>query len=136
MIKLTRAEFFRMFLPLTAFFGLIKVQAGCSADRSDEGVVDGGGDGEPVPQPDCLNAGTNVAIASNHGHTLSISKDDVAAGLSKSYSIQGSAGHNHTVTLAPADFMNLASNLSISVTSSPPEGGGHTHKISVSCKLA
>jgi hypothetical protein len=130
MNKLTRVEFFRIILPLFGIAISGKWLAACSDDGGSKGDDSGGG---TTPQPDCLNAGTNVSIGDNHGHTMSVSKDDVAAGTQKTYNIQGSSGHFHSVTLTAGHFASLASNQQISVSS---DGGAHTHTITVSCKLA
>ncbi len=79
----------------------------------------------------CLENGTSTNIGSNHGHTLSVSKEDVTAGAEKTYSILGDSGHNHDVTITAADFTNLQQNQAITVTSS--SGAGHTHSVTVSC---
>ena len=100
---------------------------GCSSSD------DGGGN--PIPDPngnaDCLANGTAVSIGSNHGHSLTVSKADVQSGAAKSYSIQGTSGHNHSVSLTSANFTTLKSNANISVTSSNDDG--HTHSVQVSC---
>jgi hypothetical protein len=96
--------------------------------------------GEPNPNPDpnpngsqgnCVENGTNSAISANHGHTLTVSKDDVTQGVEKTYSIEGSSDHNHNVTLTADDFVSLQGNNSITVGSTA--GGGHTHNVTVSC---
>jgi len=103
---------------------------GCS------GSDDSSGDPNPNPNPggsqgNCVENGTNSAISANHGHTLVVSKEDVTQGVEKTYSIEGSADHNHNVTLTAANFVSLKGNNSISVGST--SGGGHTHNVTVSC---
>ncbi len=136
MKKLTRSEFFRIFLPLVAVFGLGHWISACSDNGggSDDGG-DGGGGGNTL-QPDCLNAGTVVAISANHGHTLVVSKAAVAAGVEETYSITGSAGHAHSVTITASHFASLAANQQVVITSTPADGAGHTHNVTVSCALA
>lgn len=96
-----------------------------------------GGDDSPNPNPnpnpnsDCLANGTNTAIGANHGHTLSVSKADVEAGVQKTYSIQGSSPHNHEVTLSASHFSSLKSNQQITVSSTSADA--HSHSITVSC---
>ena len=79
---------------------------------------------------DCSQNGTSVVIGTNHGHTLVVSKADVAAGVAKTYDIQGTSLHNHTVTITAAQFAMLAQDTSISTTSS---NDGHAHSITVTC---
>ncbi|CAN5913685.1 hypothetical protein BH11MYX3_BH11MYX3_17130 [soil metagenome] len=81
----------------------------------------------------CSANGTIVVISANHGHSLVVSKADVAAGTAKTYSIQGGSIHDHMVTVSTADFAMLAANNGISVVSTP---AGHTHTITVTCAAA
>lgn len=80
---------------------------------------------------DCLANGTNTSIGSNHGHSLTVSKQDVEDATEKTYSIEGSAGHDHMVTITSSQFASLKSNQSITAAST--SSGGHTHNITVSC---
>ncbi len=93
----------------------------------------------PDPDPDpngntianCLDNGTVSSISANHGHTLSVSQADVEAGAERMYSIQGSSGHDHMVTLTAADFTALQGNNNITVNSTNDDG--HTHSVTVRC---
>lgn len=92
---------------------------------------------EPIPgtntpaDKDCLANGTNSSISANHGHTLTVSKDDVQAGAEKLYAIQGSSTHPHTVTISAGQFDTLKSNNSVDVVSS--NDSNHSHTVTVSC---
>src|SRR5262245_58227201 len=70
--------------------------AGCGGDDGG-GSPDGGGDDNCATQ-----------ISANHGHAVTVSPDDVAAGVDKTYSIQGSSTHDHMITLTAAQFGMLA----------------------------
>jgi len=100
---------------------------GCSSSD------DGSGTPDPTenPQANCIDNGTAISIGSNHGHALVVSKADVSAGAEKTYSIQGSSGHNHTVTLTGENFTSLKNSSSISVVSTNDDD--HTHSVTVSC---
>ena len=100
---------------------------GCSS--SDDGGENQNPD--PVANADCLANGTGVSIGGNHGYSLTVSKADVQSGVAKTYSIQGTSPHNHSVDLTAANFTSLKSNASISVTSSNDDS--HTHSVQVSC---
>ncbi|RSC93048.1 hypothetical protein [Tenacibaculum singaporense] len=102
---------------------------GCSSDSDNDPSPTP--DPNPTPSGNCINNGTNSAISANHGHSLSVSKEEVQAGTEKTYSIQGSSSHDHTVTLTAANFSSLQSNNSITVSST--SGDGHTHSVTVSC---
>ena len=121
----------KTFIQKAAGVMLIAVPAysllGCSSSD------DGGGNQIPDPDAnaDCLANGTAVSIGGNHGHSLTVSKADVQSGAAKTYSIQGTSGHNHSVNLTAANFTALKSNSNISVTSSNDDD--HTHSVQVSC---
>lgn len=107
---------------------------GCSSDSGDEMP-------KPNPNPgpgemasgNCLDNGTEIAISANHGHQLTVSKEDVAAGTEKTYTLSQASTdqHTHQVTLTAAHFSELESNHQISATSTNQEG--HSHNVTVSC---
>jgi hypothetical protein len=70
-------------------------------------------------------------IGGNHGHVLVVPQTDLDAGAEKSYDIQGSAGHAHTVLITAAMFTTLKTSRTVQTTSS--SGAGHTHPITVTC---
>lgn len=103
---------------------------------------DDGGTPDPGSNPgngtsgNCLQNGTNESISANHGHTLSVSKEDVQAAVAKTYTLsQGSGGgfaqHIHQVTISQSQFETLQANTQITATSTSDEG--HTHNVTVSC---
>ena len=92
----------------------------------------------PVPSPtpfgNCAaNGAEDFAISGNHGHELVVPAADVTAGAQKSYDIQGTSPHFHTVTLMPAHFAQLQMNFQVVVQSDAGDGGGHTHQVTVRC---
>lgn len=99
----------------------------CSSDDSTEvAAVD-----DPESS-DCLANGANAtAISSNHGHALAVSKSDIDAGVEKSYSIQGSSGHNHTIVVSAANFTTLKSSKTLKIESS--SDNSHRHDVTVTC---
>ncbi|MFH6603707.1 hypothetical protein ACEZ3G_09485 [Maribacter algicola] len=125
----------KTFIKKTAGAILIALPAasliGCSSSDNDSGVPDPDPDSGENPQVNCIDNGTAVAIGSNHGHTLVVSKADVNAGNEKTYSIQGSSGHDHTITITAENFTSLKNNSSISVVSTNDDD--HTHSVTVSC---
>lgn len=132
----SRRRFLRVALTTAAAAGAAAALAACSS---------GGGYGDPSPSPSpgsggasgqsggaCLTNGASAGtISNNHGHALTVPKEDVAAAVEKTYSIQGSAGHDHEVTVTAADFAKLADNDAITVTSTTT--AGHTHTVTVVC---
>ncbi len=124
----------KTFIQKTAGAMLLVVPAyailNCSSSDDSDSDNNSGGNGNPTP--DCLaNGATASSISSNHGHSLIVSSADVLAEADKIYSIQGSSGHAHEVTVTSANFNTLQSNQQISVTST--NGDGHTHSVTISC---
>ncbi len=103
---------------------------GCSSSGDD-----GGGSPNPNPNPNptgkCVQNGTNTSISANHGHTLTVSREDVNAAVEKTYSIKGSSLHSHNVTITQSQFNTLKSNNQISVVSTSADA--HNHNVTVSC---
>jgi hypothetical protein len=87
--------------------------------------------GTPVAAAKCANGSSAATISFNHGHSLILSKADVALGGTKTFSIAGGAGHAHTITLVPADFTALKAGSTVTKVSS--NGAGHTHSVSILC---
>jgi hypothetical protein len=90
--------------------------AACGGD--DDDGADGGG-------------ACKAEIATNHGHSMSVSAADEMAAVDKTYSIQGSSAHNHTVDLTADDFADLAAGKLVVVQSSTD--AGHSHDVTVTC---
>jgi len=84
----------------------------------------------PAPAT-CGNGAKASAISANHGHSLTVSKADVATGSPKTYSIQGSSSHGHQVSITAAQFTTLKTGASIDVVSS--SALSHTHTVTVIC---
>lgn len=73
-------------------------------------------------------------VGRNHGHVLTVSLDDVKAGVEKTYDLAGTAGHGHAVKLAPEDFKRLHAGEIVRMPSS--RDGGHAHRVYVRCAPA
>jgi hypothetical protein len=99
---------------------------GCGGGGSDYG----GGGMNPTPASTCGSSG--AAISGNHGHALTIQKTDLDSNAAKSYSIAGTAGHDHTITLSPAQLTALkTAGMTVTVTSTTTDA--HSHDVTVSC---
>jgi len=90
---------------------------------------DSGSDSAPTSR--CAQDGTSVTIGTNHGHILVVSQADIDAGGNKSYDIQGTSSHAHTVALSADDFAALGANNAIMTTSTFDDD--HDHSILVAC---
>ena len=77
------------------------------------------------------NGAKNGLITGNHGHSLSVPAADVLSGAAKTYNIQGTATHPHTITIRADQMAILAQNGMFTVTSTNDEG--HTHNVTVTC---
>jgi len=110
---------------------------GCSSSDDSAGPPDDGPNPDPDPDPDptanCLQNGTDSTISANHGHNLTVSKEDVSAGLEKTYTLSEASTdqHIHQVTLTAANFTALKGNSDITVSST--SNSGHSHSVTVSC---
>lgn len=104
-----------------------------------------GAAGSATPgKPNCLANGAEAVIADNHGHSLEIPANDIYVMADKVYSIQGSADHDHGVTVTAPLLSKLQVNDDAKVTSqpnpvaSPTEGEtpkpSHTHAIILRCR--
>jgi hypothetical protein len=118
-MSITRKDFLWTLIGLSAAAAV----AACT-DAGESPAPDAGG-------PSCTANGAAAAIGTNHGHTLAVSKEDVAAGADRTYQIQGSSGHGHTVAVTAAMFATLKGGGSVSATSS--NDAGHTHAVTLTC---
>jgi hypothetical protein len=77
-----------------------------------------------------LSCGAST-ITNNHGHTLTIDEADLDSSTDKTYSIMGTASHDHTVTFTVAQLGMLKNGQSVTVTSST--SSGHNHDVTAKC---
>jgi hypothetical protein len=146
---MTRKQFLRSALGVSAGILGLTILTNCDDDDTidtggDNGGGNGGGGGGNETPPDappttasrCIRNGTTATILTNHGHVLLVSKEDVAAGVDKSYNIAGTADHPHTVTVKRSQFQSLAVDTAI-MTESTLNGsatfGTHSHQVMVAC---
>ena len=98
------------------------------------GTNGGGTNGNPTPASSCGSSGAE--ITGNHGHVLTVPTTDLTSTTALTYSIMGSATHDHLVTLSPADLAQLHSGGTVTVVSSvtdAPTFGPHSHGVTVTC---
>ncbi len=98
---------------------------------TDDDLGPGTDDDQGSSDPNCVENGTDTSISANHGHSLSVSKEDVAAGTEKTYTLSQGDGHTHEVTITESQFETLQGNTQITATST--SDAGHTHNVTVSC---
>ena len=92
-------------------------------------------DPDPTPTANCVENGTSISVSSeqNHTHSLSVSKEDVAAGTTKTYDLSQSADHIHQVTLEASDFQALKDSPAQSITKASTTNSDHSHNVTISC---
>jgi hypothetical protein len=90
----------------------------------------GGGDDDTDPPP--VTGCGNFQFSSNHGHALDIPAADLNSLTDKSYSIQGTATHDHPFTLTAANLARLKAGQAILVVTTGV-ALEHTHDVSGSC---
>ena len=122
MSPLNRKEF----LSILAAAAALPVVASCGGgdDDSTDGTDQSGGD--------CLADGTQIVIASNHGHLVSVPAADVEAGVEKSYTLSN-VGHEHMMTLSADHFAQLQAGTTVMVQTTSGGTDSHTHPVTVSC---
>jgi hypothetical protein len=98
-----------------------------SGSNGDQGSGAGSGSGTGEETCDTPHA----TIGSNHGHVMTISASDLELTAPKTYNIQGSAAHSHSVTLTVASFATIRMHGQVMVTST--NGANHTHSVTVNC---
>jgi hypothetical protein len=115
----------REFVKLIVFFGAGSALAAC-------GGSDSGGDNTTPTRSCTAHGGTASAITANHGHALMVPVADFTSPqIDHTYSIQGSAGHDHTITLTGAQLADVLAGNTVTVTST--ETLAHTHGVTVIC---
>ncbi|HEY4185895.1 MAG TPA: hypothetical protein VGP07_12555 [Polyangia bacterium] len=133
MRKINRSEFLRSALAFAGVgVGIGVGLAGCSNDNGygTTPVTTGGTTGTGVTNACDTNAPTDT-IAANHGHVLTVTAADAAAGVDKTYDIMGTATHTHSVTITAAMFAMLETGASIASVSTVTNS--HQHDITVIC---
>ncbi len=82
----------------------------------------------------CLENGALGNIEQNHGHSLIIPKEDIAAAKEKTYTIQGFSDHDHTITVTTPDFTNMKNmNASRVVDIYSSTENDHRHSVTIFC---
>lgn len=88
----------------------------------------GGGDDE-VPLTKCESSG--ASISGNHGHSLIVDVKDLDSLTDKTFSIAGSANHDHSVTFTPAQLKLLKEGKAVTVAST--NNFQHAHNVIAAC---
>lgn len=96
------------------------------------GCGGGGGDDSASTAPQGT-ACTNFTFTANHGHVLVIPIADLDSTTNKTYSIVGSAPHDHPITLSVGQLRELKAGRAIQGTTQPGAADSHTHDLSGSC---
>ncbi len=116
---------------LAIFGGAVVTSRGLIACLGDASEAGDDAEGDIGASSEELVRCTPPVISANHGHAVVVPAADVTAAVTKTYSIRGSSGHDHTITITKAQFVTLAGGASITVRST--SGAGHTHDVKVTC---
>lgn len=119
-MTMTRKQFLRTIVGAGIGVAGVATLAACGDDSG--GTPD-------APAGSCTTP--SATIGANHGHTMTVTKAEVTAGVAKSYDITGAGGHAHTVMVSVANFASLAIGGTVTITSS--SGNAHTHDVVVMC---
>ena len=94
----------------------------------------GGSNGNQGPASSC--GSSDGQITGNHGHLLTVPAADLTSTIAMTYSIMGSATHDHLLTLSPSDLAQLNSGGTVTEVSSLTDAapfGPHSHDVTVTC---
>ncbi len=94
-------------------------------DCSGSGPPDGGGTNT------CTTSGIKSGVIDDPAHSFTAPAADVAAGVTKNYSIKGTQLHDHTITLTAGHFAQLKNGTTVSVMSTVTNA--HQHTVQVVC---
>jgi len=110
---------------------LVQACGGGGSSSGTSGAISTGGGYGGMPQPATGCGSSGAEISGNHGHILTIPVADLDAATDKSYSIMGTATHDHMVTLSPAQLAQLKGGQSVTVTSTLTNA--HSHNLTIIC---
>lgn len=85
----------------------------------------------PAPPPPPAAPCNAFTFSANHRHSLVIARADLDSTVARTYNVQGTGDHGHTVTLSPAHLAQLKAGQTVSVTSTMDSG--HTHQLGGGC---
>ena len=105
--------------------GTLLLIAGCGGGGSY------GGTPAPAPAPAPANTCNQATISDNHGHVLAIPKADLDSMTDKTYDIQGTADHTHSVTFTVAQLAALKAGMPVGVQSTTTLA--HSHLVTETC---
>jgi hypothetical protein len=113
----------KAFLIQAACGGWLLATAGCGGG--------GGYGGSNDPNAPPAGSGCAATISDNHGHVLAIAAADLDSTADKTYDIQGTADHSHSVTFSAAQLAQLKAGAMVSVTTTMTLN--HDHRIGEHC---
>ena len=114
----------KTFLIQVASGGWLLATTGCGGGGGDSGTA-------PAPAPAPAGIACAATISDNHGHVLAVAAADLDSTTDKTYDIQGTAGHTHSVTFTAAQLAQLKAGNTVSVTTSMTLN--HDHRIGERC---
>jgi hypothetical protein len=130
-MALDRKEFLQTALSVVGLGFVASRFVGCGGSDGPAGTTGAAGTGNASGGNACEQHVPSETISANHGHVLTVTQGDVAVGTLKIYDIQGTATHDHMVTLSPGSFSTLEAGQTVTLTSTT--NAGHSHTVTVAC---
>lgn len=137
-MEVTRKGFIKILLTFSsaaAFGSTATALVGCGDDTSGEG---GSGSTGTTTATGSTGTGSGLEcgakgteIVGNHGHVLVIPAADLDSTTDKTYSIKGTALHDHMVTFTAANLASLKAKMPASATSTTTDV--HSHVVNATC---
>ena len=113
---LTRREF-TVESALAMLAGVTITISGCGDDDDD--------DSNPTnPTPPATDK--TGAVSANHGHVATVTAAQLTAGMALTLNIQGTAPHNHTVSLTQTDLTQISGGTRVEKLSTTDNAHSHT----------
>ena len=91
----------------------------------------GGGGGDAIEPAGTSCGASGAAISLNHGHALAIASSDLDSTVDMTYSIRGSADHDHIVTITASQLRQLKAGGSVTAVASVV--AAHSHVATAAC---
>ena len=112
-----------------AYLSACDKQALAEIQKGDGGSGTGLNGGDPGLCIDTAGVNNNNGISANHGHTVSVSLEDIDNGTTE-FALTLGNNHIHSLTLIAQNIADLRDNGTVIVESGRT---GHTHNVTITC---
>ena len=122
----------RKFIQLASSALLVEAAVQILGCGSQANFSDGRGSGKSTDKSAIITFPDTENHPVPYQHFSFLTQEEIFSGDSLTLSIQGNAGHEHTIRLSSEDLANLNKGLSVSKTSSDAGADGHNHTVTFS----